>query len=163
LDGNHIEKADDSSTINELIIPTHEWYIPIRVKGKYLYHVKVINENGMYRVIGCGESVLGFDVWDKVREKYPEESNVRPIVIGSKDQFVYFPNNNDRNKVFYVRNPKWNSGLSKMTSKSIDSLDDESKIIQYWKTEWENTKEERRIFNEKNPNLFKDNTEGGIK
>ena len=161
LNGEALEKADGNSAISTLIAPTGIWYVPVRISGKYIYYTEVFVENNKFKSIGCGDKVLGFHYWDKVREKYPEESGIRPIVIGLVgNKFIYFPNNKDGKSLFCARNPKWNDELSKITSKSLDELDDNAKIIRYWKDDWEKNKENRRKFLEKNPDLFKDNSGG---
>ncbi len=161
LNGEALEKADDSSTVSTLIVPTGMWYIPVRVSGKYIYHVKVFYENNTFTTCGCGEKILGFHTWDKVRGKYPEESGVRPVVIALREgDFIHFPHKKDGKSLFCSRNPKWNDDLSKITSKSLDELDDDAKIIKYWKEEWIKNREKRRIFREKHPDLFRDDSGG---
>ncbi len=161
LNGEALENADENSAISTLIVPTGIWYVPVRINKKYIYYIEVFGENSKFKSIGCGDKVLGFHYWDKVREKYPEESGIRPIVIGLVgDKFIYFPDKKDGKSLFHVRNPKWNDELSKITSKSLDELDDNAKIIRYWKDDWEKNKENRRKFLEKNPDLFKDNSGG---
>jgi len=161
FDGEALEKADTNNKIMELIVSTNIWRIPIRVNGHYLYNVKVFGENNKYKSIGCGEGVIGFHTWDTLRKKYPEESGVRPIVIGEVgDKFIYFPDKKDGKSLFCARNPKWNDNLSKITSKSLDNLDSNAKMIRYWKAEWDKNKESYRAFLKKNPGLFRDNSGG---
>jgi len=158
-----LDKAETSNKVTELIVSTNMWRIPIRINGYYIYHVKVFLENNKYKSIGCGEGVIGFHAWDTLRKKYPEESGVRPIVIDLREgNFIHFPNKKDGKSLFCSRNPKWNDELSKITSKSLDDMDDDVKIIKYWKDNWAKNKERRRKFFEKNPDLFKD-TSGGKK
>ena len=161
LNGEALEKADDSSTVSTLIVPTGMWYTPVRVSGKYIYHVKVFHENNNFTTCGCGEEIIGFHTWDKVREKYPEGSGARPVVIALREgNFIHFPHKKDGKSLFCSRNPKWNDDLSKITSKSLDELDDDAKIIKYWKENSIKNKENRRIFREKHPDLFRDDSGG---
>jgi len=161
LNGDTLDKADTNNKVTELIESTNMWHIPIRINGHYIYHVKVFIENNKFKSIGCGQDVIGFHIWDKVREKYPEESGVRPVVIDLMEgNFIHFPNKKDGKSLFCSRNPKWNDELSKITSKSLDNLDDEKIIIKFWKDYWEKNREKRRKFHEKHPDLFKDNSGG---
>lgn len=161
LNGEALEKADSNNEIMELIVSTNTWRIPIRINGHYIYHVMVVDENNKYRSFGCGEEVIGFKTWDKVREKYPEEAGVRPIVIALREgDFIHFPNKKDGKSLFCSRNPKWNDDLSRITSKSLDDLDDDMKIIRYWKDNWVKNRENRRKFREKHPDLFRDKSGG---
>jgi hypothetical protein len=162
LNGNALENADEESEIDDVIEPNDTWIIPILIDMVYIYKVKVLYENGNYKTYGCGEGVLGFHTWDKVRQKYPEDSGVRPVVIGMKHKFIYFPDKKGSKKLFYVKNPKWNDELSRITSNSLDSLDDSKTIINYLKKERKANKEKRRKFFEKNPDIFK-NKSGGAK
>jgi hypothetical protein len=163
LKGEKLEGATQNSQIENLIETSNIWRIPVRIKSDgYMYHVMVFCENNEFKAVGCGESVLGFRAWDRVRQRYPEESGVRPVVIGMKHKFIFFPDKKDSKKLYYVKNPKWNDELSRITSNSLDSLDDSKKIITYWKKEWEDNKEKRRKFFEKHPDIFK-NKAGGEK
>lgn len=161
LNGDALEKAELNSDIMSLIISYNIWRIPIRIHGEYAYYVEVFGENGEFRSGGAGEKVLDFQIWDRIRDKFPEESGIRPIVIGwAFGKFIHFPNKKDGKSLFYVRNPKWDGDLSKITSKSLDSLDEDKKIINYWKSVWSKNKEKRRKFLEENPGLFKEKSGG---
>ena len=161
LNSEALEKADTNSEIMELIVSANIWRIPIRVNGHYIYHVMVFDENNNFKSYGCGENVIGFGYWDMVRKIYPEESGVRPIVIGLvRNKFIHFPHKKDGKSLFCSRNPTWNDDLSKITSKSLDELDDDAKIIKYWKENSIKNRENRRIFREKHPGLFRDDSGG---
>lgn len=162
LNGEALEnEVLDNNNIMGLLLKTNTWRIPVKVDGHYIYYVMVLYENGAFKSIGCGEDVLGFDIWDNVMKKYPEKTGEYPIVIDMMDaKFIYFSDKKSGKNLFCVRDPKRQDELSKITSKNLDVLDDNIKIIQYWKKDWEKNKESRRKFFEKNPDLFKEQTGG---
>ena len=58
--------------------------------------------------------------------------------------------------MFFIKKPYHNEKtISMITSKSMNSLDEDKKIVRHWKEEWEKNKEKRIKFLKENPGIFK--------
>jgi len=143
-----IENADEESEFEDLMEPTNRWCIPIRVDGYgYAYHVLVEVNGKMFRPYGCGGGV--FKGWDKVREKFPEESGVIPMFAPSPFALLYFPDIEGPKKIFHVRPSKWDDPMSKATSNSLDSLDEARTIVPLLKDKLKRYREQRKRMDQR--------------
>lgn len=123
-------------------------------------------DNGGFKPIGCGEDVIGYNTWDKVRKEFPEESGIRPIYIDYPFQLLYFPHKANGKNIFHARNPKWADSMSSITSKSLNNLDDEKTIVPLLKEKMRSYRAHRKKLDQqkkdfkKHPDNCKDITGG---
>jgi len=144
-----IEMATKDSNFEDLINPTNKWCIPVKINGYgYAYHVLVKVKEEMFKPAGCGEGVLG-KRWNEVRRKFPEQSGVVPGYIEYPHDLLYFPHIKNGKNIFHVTNPKWDTPMSRATSKSLDSLDDGNTIIPLLKDKIKRYKEQRKELDQR--------------
>jgi hypothetical protein len=154
----NLETATIDTKFEDLIKPLNKWCIPIKVKENYVYHVFVEVDKERFNPYGCGEDVIGFKTWDKVRINFPEESGIMPIFIAYPYQLLIFPHKKDGKNIFYARNPKWDDFMSRATSKSLNNLDDAKTIIPLLQDNIKNYKEQRKVLDQQKKE-FKKNHE----
>ncbi len=123
-----LETATTDTKFEDLIEPTNRWIIPIKTKSEgWIYHALVKVDGERFTPGGCGQGVIRG--WDDVRKKFPEESGVIPIFIDYPFGLLYFPQIKNGKNIFHIKHPKWDDLMSRMTSNSLDSLDEGRKII----------------------------------
>ena len=162
-----LEAATMDTKFEDLVEPSNRWCIPIRINNDgYIYHVLAKVDGEGFKPGGCGEGVLN-RTWDEVRKKFPEESGIIPM-YNYAFHLLYFPNKKDGKNLFHLSPPSRADSISKVTSKSLDNLDDGKTIIPllediYKMHEGYRKRLERlRKENGKNPDNFND-TSGGKK
>lgn len=144
LNVSKLDTANESTKFKDLIEPTNDWCIPIKIKNNYIYHILVEIDKDNIKPFGCGEDVIGFKTWDKVRKEFPEVSGISPVYIDYPYQLLFFPNNKKEKNIFHARNLRWNDPMSNATSKDLNKLDDAQTIIPLLKDKIKAYKEQEK-------------------
>ena len=153
------EKATKDTRFEDLIKPTNRWLFPIKTKSDgWIYHVLVEIDGERFTPFGCGQGVPRG--WDDIRTKFPEKTGVIPGFIDYPWMLFYFPHIKNGKNIFHIKIPKIDDIMSRMTSKSLDSLDDGKTIISLLK---ETMKEYRKAGAIVDDTSISKDTTGGSK
>ena len=147
-----LDTCGNDIPVAKLIDPVEVWLLPIRVKGQYIYQIKIAKKDGKWLKVAM-DQLRKNNLWQQFRAKYPESSGINPILIyDGQEQYLFFPQKK-RFNFFYIKYGNWKDDmLVRNTSNSIDSLDEDRKFIKYLIQKGKDTKAARDAFLRNHPN-----------
>lgn len=131
-----IIEIDDNAPVMSLVEPSGSWLFHVKARGKGVFSVNIVNENGKWVWAGTwGPS----RAWEEVRAQYPESTGIKPVVIigPTNRAYVHFPHINDHNLTWMVakdsrdkiKHKLQSMNREKLNEMDVQELEDQARVL----------------------------------